>query len=213
MRTCARTVTCLLRTGSLFSLVLLAGLTGCETGGSNRGGGFDYAPRNDRIVAIRHFYAQRPWFHDSDGKVIGFTVRTYFVSGETDKGVFVPGRITVTMNVLERSLEGGFDQTFAHRWTFSEREAASFRYVTDRVALLGDSYGFVLRWPPDLELMGRRIDVQFTYERTDGRIIAGPRRQFQVELPSGFPRPRGRFRSPAEQGDTTQPITGDAEGA
>jgi hypothetical protein len=145
------------------------------------------APTDDPIVAIRQFYPTRPWLRDTDDRVIGFTARAYFVSGETDRGQFVPGTISVVMNLLRPRAGGGYVRERLHEWTFDEQQARGFRIT--RPSILGESYGFVLRWPETLNVMGCPIEVVFYYGRTDDRIIAGPPRQLRVELPPGYTAP------------------------
>ena len=184
--------------------MLLPGL-GCEAAGWHGAKGTNV---DDDVVAIRHFYSPLPWLTNSDGRITGFFVRAYFVSGKTDKGVFVPGTISVTMNVLQTRLEGGFDRQLGHEWSFTGEEVAGFR--VRKASKLGDSYGFVLQWPPEADVMGRRVEIVFSYRRGDGRVVTGPPRQLPVPLPAGYPAPHDRW-APASQraaqdaGPTTQP--------
>ena len=188
---------------ALFGLLLLS--FGCEAAGWRGAGGKSL---NDDVVAIRQFYTPPIWLTDADGRISGFSVRTYFVSGKTNKGVFVSGTIGVTMNVLQAKPEGGFDRQRAQEWSFTGAEAAGFRVT--KTSKLGDSYGFVLQWPPEADVMGRRIEIVFTYLRGDGQVVTGPSRQIPVPLSAGYPAPHERW-APASQraahdaGSTTQP--------
>ncbi|MBU0617639.1 MAG: hypothetical protein KKI02_07970, partial [Planctomycetes bacterium] len=49
---------------------------------------------SDDIVQIVQFWSQPYWLQNSE-RVSGFKVTVYFVSGETEKGAFVPGNIMV----------------------------------------------------------------------------------------------------------------------
>lgn len=186
----------------LAGLVLLGvavGGVGCQGFGSTNG--FGATVYNDDIVAIRGFYNPLPWVRDADDRITGFCVRTYFISGRTDKGVFVPGPITAKISRLHPRLEGGYDRTLLHEWTFHEYDARTFR--VQKPSIMGDSYGFVLRWPDELDVMGRTIEIVFSYRRSDGRVITGPTRQLKVLLPPGYPSPSDEERpsgaSPAVQ--------------
>lgn len=173
----------------LAGLVALACL-GCETTGWSSGDSTATRPadRHDGIVAVRSFYTLLPWLRDPDGAITGFQVRTYFVSGRTDKGEFVPGDIHITLNALDRQPDGSLARHRLHEWVFSEREAAGFRVL--KRAIGGDSYGFVLQWPPTLDVMGRTVEITTYYHRSDGRFIYSPPRQFKVPVPLGQLPPR-----------------------
>ncbi len=176
--------------------------TGCDTTGAR--GSFDYAPRNDDIVSIYNYYPQLPWIRNVDDRITGIKTRTYFQSGRTGKGTFVPGEIAVELSLVVPRREGGFDRVLLHEWRFSERAAAGFRIL--RESMLGDSYGFALIWPDELELMGHRIEVRFKYRRSDGRVIYGPRRQFKVPLPPGYRAPATPLRELLERARQDAPV-------
>ena len=164
---------------------LLALLFGCEGAGWT---GFSLGSAEDDVVSVTQYYVPLMWLHDADGRVIGFRTRVYLVSGRTSKGVFGKGTIAVTMNRLRRRAAGGYDRELAYEWTLDEQATAGFRVA--KQSKLGESYGFFLRWPPELDLMGRRIEIAFQYRRPDGRVIRGTPRQFLVPVPPGFPLPR-----------------------
>lgn len=178
------------RTTRFLPLAAVWACLGCDTAGWSSGGQVGYRPadRQDEIVAVRSFYSLLPWVRDPDGAITGFRVRTYFVSGRTDKGEFVPGDIHVTLNTLERRPDGALERQRLHEWVFPEREAAGFRVLKRAVG--GDSYGFVLQWPAGLEVMGRTVEITTYYHRSDGRFIYSPPRQFRVPLPFGQIAPR-----------------------
>ena len=137
----------------------------------------EIAPTYDDIIEIAQFWPTVPWRTDL-GRTVGFRVPTYFVSAETRKGAFVAGNITATIYVLEPRRGGGFVRTVAHRWVLDEALSAPFR-VTKEV-LGGFYYGFVLNWPEDVRLDGEQIEIQFAYERADGRVVTSSARQFRV---------------------------------
>lgn len=176
--------------GLAVSIVVLAG---CETGGKTL---FPQAlfPKpetlHDDIVAIHGIQVPDPWLRDPDGRIAGITIRTYFVSAATGKGAFVPGTIRAILHVVERRPGGGYDRLPGYAWQFPEDEAFPFRII--KPAMGGESYGFILKWPPELDVMGRRIEIRFVYRRGDGREVVSPARQLQVPLPHGFEDPRGR---------------------
>ncbi len=134
----------------------------------------------DDVVAIRQYYSQ-PWLKDDDGRVNGMRMRVYFISAETEKGVFVPGEIRTALEVLEPLPDGTYARELVHEWRFDQREAAGFRIL--RKSIIGDSYGFVLPWPAHADVAGREVQVQFEYTRHDGRVIARRGSRFCVPTP------------------------------
>ncbi len=186
----------------------------------------EVAPTYDDIIEIAQFWPTVPWRSDL-GRTVGFRVPTYFVSAETRKGAFVAGNITATIYVLEPRRGGGFVRTVAHRWLLDESLSAPYR-VTKEV-LGGFYYGFVLNWPEDVRLDGEQIEIQFAYERADGRVVTSSARQFRVPAavepdaaespqsaqPNPAPRtrtrtitPGGRVVPPGATGDTTASAPG-----
>lgn len=142
------------------------------------------APRDD-IVSIYQFYQVEPWTQDEEKRVNGLSARVYFSSAQNGKGIFVPGPIQVRLHVLQRRPDGTYERQPAFQWVFSEQDAQLFRVT--KTSTLGDSYGFVLQWPKELELAGRDIELRFSYTRTDGKEILGRPITFRVPTPFGRP--------------------------
>jgi hypothetical protein len=164
-------------------VALLAGGLGCDAAGA-RGAVSPERIRGD-IVAIRQFYAIDPWIFDDEGRVTGLMARVYFVAprakdGEP-KGFFVPGTIDVTMHVLNPRPDGTYERVSVYNWSFSPRQAEGFRIT--KASAMGDSYGLVLRWPPELNVMGREMQITFNYARDNGEVVTQRGRHFRVPLP------------------------------
>lgn len=157
-------------------------LAGCQADGTAPNWFAPQTPPDD-VVRLAQYYSQQPWLRDPDKRITGLLVRVYLISSRTDKGVFAPGTVHVTLKTLALRPDGTIERIPTYEWTFDSRQAAPFR--VRKTSLLGDSYGFVLRWPEELNLMGRKIEVAFNYERTDGRIVKGPPRQVSVDVPPG----------------------------
>lgn len=134
------------------------------------------APADD-IVDIVQYWSNVPWLRDL-GRTVGFQVPTYFVSAKSQAGAFVPGRITVSMQRLQNSADGQRVREPLYRWDLDEDKANPFRVV--KKAAGGYYYGFVLTWPEDVRIDGQEIEIQFTYERADGRVVKGNPREFKV---------------------------------
>lgn len=180
--------------------LVLAGVLaclGCETPGRN-GGGYDKlgsgpgnpapapimidpakVPTRGDIVAIHQYWPNFPWLTQSD-RVVGFRVTTYFVSGETEKGAFVPGTIFAWVYTLGRGEDGTRTREIAHVWEFDQTAAMSYRVRKEAIG--GYFYGFMLAWPANLDLDGKLIEIEFGYERRDKSVVTSAARRFRVPL-------------------------------
>jgi hypothetical protein len=135
----------------------------------------------DDIVQIVQFWNQPYWLQDSE-RVKGFKVTVYFVSGETEKGVFVPGKILVWVYELTPTERGRYERKLVYGWEFDQAEAMAMR--VNKLAVGGYFYGFPLQWPPDVSLEGKHIEIQFGYERVaDKQVILSSPRRFRVPIP------------------------------
>jgi len=178
----------LLLSGTMAATLLLG--LGCQS----PGGGAATADLRDDIVAIRQYYAAEPWIRDEEGRVTGIAARVYFVAPKTPlgdfKGVFVRGPIKASLYVLSYRPDGTYERKLAYEWTFTAQQAASFRIPQPSV--MGYSYGLYLRWPPELDVMGREIQLMFSYRLPSGEEIARRGSRFRVPLPLGWSAPASR---------------------
>ena len=140
----------------------------------------------DDVVQISQYWPQMPWLQEGS-RIVGFKVTVYFVSGQTEKGVFVPGNIFVWLYELVPMAGGRREKKLAYVWEFDEAESMGFR-VTKR-AIGGYFYGFPLRWPRELALEGKRTEIQFGYERTDKQVVLGSPKIYRVPVPIGYQPP------------------------
>jgi hypothetical protein len=177
------------------TLVLLSALT-LLTVGCNAPGGL-----RDDVVTVYHFYRVPPWVYSPEGRVNGLLPRVYFVPAGDDKGFFVPGAIHATLHVRTRRPDGTYERTLVHEWRFDPKQAEGFRIV--KRSTLGDSYGFVLRWPDELNLSGREIEIRFSYVRQDGRVIQGRPTPLPEPVPSGAPPPASQAAPPPKRVETS----------
>lgn len=148
-------------------------------------------PPRDDVVSIQQFWNPYPWLTDrGSGKIVGFGVPVYFVSAQTEKGVFVPGTILASLFEVRRTREGPPQRIPLHLWELDARQALRFRVRKQAVG--GYYYGFLLTWPDDLNLHGREIEVGFSYRRLDGTVVDGPLQRFRVPVPLGWQPATGR---------------------
>lgn len=137
----------------------------------------------DDIVRVVQFWPQTPWLFDSE-RVIGFKATIYFIAGESMKGAFVPRNILVWINEVLPGPRGQDERKLVHMWEFDSAEAMGYR--VNRRSVLGYYYGFPLRWPEELELEGKLIELQFGYERADTRVVLSSPKRLRVPVPQGF---------------------------
>lgn len=134
----------------------------------------------DDVVRISQFWGQDPWIKDpATGRVTGISVATYFVSSGTEKGVFVKGDVQVTVNWLRANLHGQVERTPVYEWRLNESQSTSFR--VRKKAIMGYYYGLVLKWPDEIDLSGKQIEIQISYLRQDGGTVKSAPRSFRVE--------------------------------
>jgi hypothetical protein len=170
------------------ALALTVLCAGCATPGKRDPTGGEQAridssnvKTRDDIVQIVQFWNQPYWLQDSE-RVSGFKVTVYFVSGETEKGAFVPGNILVWAYELTPNARGGHERKLVHGWEFTEAEAMAMR--VNKVAVGGYFYGFPLQWPRELSLEGKQVEIQFGYERVaDKQVVLSSPRRFRVPIP------------------------------
>lgn len=137
----------------------------------------------DDITQVVPFWSQSPWLRSED-RTVGLRVPVYFVSGRSEKGVFVSGRISIKLYRLLRDESDQLVRELVYTWEFDAAQAMNFR--VRKASIMGLYYGFVLGWPPDLALDGSLIDVVISYERGDGAVVQATKR-WQVPVPSSLP--------------------------
>ena len=126
-------------------------------------------------------YWPEPIFLTISEVPVGLRATVVFVSGQTEKGAFVPGIIHVWL--YESNERGSFANAVrpVYEWQFDEQKAMNWRIR--RVNRLGNTYGLLLEWPRDLDLEGKRVRVEIGYERLDGSIVRN--RPRTVDVPIG----------------------------
>jgi len=153
----------------------------------------------DDIIKIVQYWPQDPWLRDSSsGRCAGFRVPTYFVSGQTQKGAFVPGKIFGWLYALKRDEHGKSTRELAHVWEFDRATAMGYRVRKKSIG--GYFYGFMLLWPPELQPAGKSFEIEFGYERLGGTVITSPPRKLRVPLTRGEPEPKEDTRGTAPGG-------------
>jgi hypothetical protein len=134
---------------------------------------------HDDIVSIYQFFRPDPWLKDEEGRIAGLKGLVYFVAAGLDKGVFVSGTIKASLYARNPRPDGTYERSLAYEWAFDEKQAEGFRIV--KPSIMGQAYGFVLRWQGDLQLAGREVELRFSYICADGRVVTGRATSLRVE--------------------------------
>lgn len=136
-------------------------------------------PVRDDISGIQQIWPIMPWLRDtSTGKPVGFRCLVYFVSRQTEKGAFVSGPIVITLSEIISLPGGDAERRPLHTWELDQAAATGFR--VRKLAVGGYYYGFILRWPDQLKLAGKRVEVQLSYKRGDGTLVSAAPHSMQV---------------------------------
>lgn len=185
-------------------------------------------PTREDIVSVQAMWSSVIWLHDADQRPVGFQAPVYFVSGETQRGAFVNGNITVTMSEVTSDSRGAAASTLRllHEWKLDSGTEKNFRIR--RRAVGGYYYGLRLRWPENLQVYGKQVEIGIAYQRRDGAIVkaiprrdmvlrnsdrsvnVGPTRRYaapqtarpQAESPLARQAPAAAVQSPPEQEQT-----------
>lgn len=162
------------------ALVLLLCAGGCQSSSRAKDHyiNIERVPKRDDIVRVVQFWNPVPWIYDSTNRVIGFKVPTYFISSKTEKGAFVTGTVFVWLHLVERDKQGKIVRRTVHIWQMEKDEV--FLFAIRKEAIGGYYHGFILTWPTNLDLAGRDVEIEFGYQRGDGRLVMASPRDFRV---------------------------------
>lgn len=171
--------------GLSFVVALAAG--GCQAPGAARSG-FDASriPTDDNIISVFVLWDERDlWLYRPDNTelVAGFRMNAYFVSGRTDKGVFVPGLIRVKVAMDQLQPGGRVVPVVVYQDELDVEQAMKWRYTKKR--MMGYAYGLQIDWPRELDevVAGKEIQVVVEYLSNSGRIIRSSVRRLAVPAP------------------------------
>lgn len=119
-----------------------------------------------------------PWIWDLDRTYVrGVKVGALYLLGPKSTGVFGDGVIRPRLTVAQRNEKGEIEQVLVKEWALDVEEAMPFR--AKKRSRWGWGYGLFLTWG-DINLMGRDIRLTVTFERSDGYVITGTRKDFRV---------------------------------
>ena len=134
------------------------------------------------VLGVSCFYDPlNPWLWNTDHtRVRGLRISALYLRGPNYTGVFGDGVIRPKLFVAYRDEEGAEKYRLVKEWEFDVEAALPFR--AKRRMRAGWGYGLFLDWD-DLDLSGRSIRLIVQFERADGIVISGSKKDFR------FPRP------------------------
>jgi hypothetical protein len=170
--------------------------TGCAAPPLRNGDEIDvsHAETHDDITEIVQYWNPLPWRYDADRRPVGFQTTIYFISGQTGRGAFVPGKILVWLYTLEPGPDGVPVRKSVYGWEFNEAESTLYR--VRKKSVQGYYYGFPLLWGPEVNVVGKDIEIVFGYQRLDGSVLTAAGKRFRVPVPPGYRLPSERHAMP-----------------
>lgn len=184
--------------GTTATLWLAIALSGCtENTGSPQtqpaqGGWFASARQNSdptpeevarmlepNVLGISCLYSPNdPWLWNTDHtRVRGIRINALYLQGPNYTGVFGDGIIRPKLFVSTRDEQGQVQYPLIKEWSLDVDQAMLFR-AKKRVRA-GWGYSLFLDWG-DLDLSGRTVRLIVQFERADGIMITGGKKDFQV---------------------------------
>jgi len=135
------------------------------------------------VLGIRCFYDPfNPWIWNGDHtRVRGVKINALYLQGPNYTGVFGDGTICPRLFVSTRDLRGRLEYRLVKEWAFDVEQAMPFRAKKRMEA--GWGYALFLTWG-DVDLSGRSIRLTVNFERADGLVISGSKKDFRVPKPS-----------------------------
>ncbi|MGB9623933.1 MAG: hypothetical protein ACPMAQ_03645 [Phycisphaerae bacterium] len=136
---------------------------------------------NPNIIKVIPFYGQNPFGTvGGGGKTNGFVIQALYLVAPTEKGeegVFGDGIIHVSMFVIESDGEGHPQRRLVREWLFDPEQARPYR--TKKRYVGGYGYQLHCAWG-DADVLGKRIEIEVSFERRDGQVVRSRPRPFVV---------------------------------
>ncbi len=167
--------------------LVVATMSGCgpqpNTSGVDRIDSADPERLEPNVVKIRTFWTQSPFGRvGGSTKPAGFVLAAMYLVTPTpnggERGVFGDGIIHVYLYVLERGEDGKYSKRrLVREWLYDPEQAKPFR--TKRPYVGGYGYQLHCAWG-DVDLCGKRVEIEVHFERRDGQIVRAVPKQFIV---------------------------------
>jgi hypothetical protein len=169
---------------TLFGGCLLIFLFGCPgRTGTFRADAQVFKRGDANIQKVICFFSKNPWQsfdNQSDRNPEGFKYSLYLLNNAGD-AVFGDGVIHTELYVVD-DLEGGQDRKKIKEWSLNNDQALGYRFKNER--RWGWGYGLIHQWD-EIDVLGKRIEIVVSFERTDGRRIYAQTKPLLVPRPIG----------------------------
>lgn len=117
---------------------------------------------------------------DAGSRVLGLRIKTLYLLGTDQKGVFGEGVLKSRMYLLQRDATMSLlEPRLIQEWEYDVQQLMPYRVT--KAELLGWAYAYVpLTWPAQFDLSGREVRVVVTFERPDGRVVSARPKDFKI---------------------------------
>jgi hypothetical protein len=167
--------------GSLAGLLAVLNV-GCQGWGGGLGTQrVSDPPLEPNIIQVVPCWSQDPFGPVGGGsKPGGFVIGALYLVAPTEKGgergVFGDGIIHVLMYVLEQQGEKE-NRRLVREWLFDPEQARPYR--TKKAYVGGYGYQLHCAWG-DADVVGKRVELEVSFERKDGQVVHSRPRQYIV---------------------------------
>lgn len=183
----------------LVAALLAAWVAGCTENSASQGrsdGGYTPPPGHEptpdevarmlepNVLGVSCLYDPlSPWLWNSEHtRVCGVKINALYLQGAKYTGVFGDGVIRPRLLVAGRDEQGKVEYRLIKEWTFDVQQAMPFRAKKQTRA--GWGYALFLNWG-ELDLGGRSVRLIVDFQRSDGIVISGSKKDFRVPKPGG----------------------------
>lgn len=135
------------------------------------------------VLGVSCFYDPfNPFIWNSEHtRVQGIKINALYLRGPHYTGVFGDGVIHPKLYVATRDEEGKLTYKLIKEWSLDVNQAMPFRAKKRMKA--GWGYALFLNWG-DMDLTGQSLRLTVNFERTDGIVISGSKKDFRVPKPN-----------------------------
>lgn len=131
------------------------------------------------VLGVACYYDSfNPWIWNEDRTVVrGLKINALYLRGPNSIGVFGDGIIHPKLYVAYHDDQGKLAYKMVKEWTFDVQQAMPFR--AKKRTKVGWGYALFLNWG-DLNVQGRDVRLIVSFDRADGVMIAGSKKDFKI---------------------------------
>lgn len=136
------------------------------------------------VLGVSCFYDPfNPWIWNiQHTHVRGIKINALYLRGPNYTGVFGDGVFRPKLYVETRDEQGKQEYKLLKEWTFDVQQAMPFRSKKRMKA--GWGYALFLDWG-EMDLSGQSVRLTISFERKDGIVISGSKKDFRVPKQGG----------------------------